>query len=862
MKTKYLIGILPLLLCSQSFGQYSKNSSALSNIDLVINPNVETSIEFNSYGSADEIPWVGEYGVTETVADIMERERNNPTSFYGEPIFREEFESPRKNLPPTPGLDVSQWPLSDIPFYPPVEPLNPQTVGVSFLGTQISEGPGYIPPDCMGDVGPTQILVAVNGRIKVFSKSGVLGALNADMDVFFNSVRNGTSTTDPHVRYDRLSQRWFVVIINVASTNNRVLIAVSSGPTITGSSSFTFFFFQHNLVAPIGDAGEFADYPTLGVDANALYIGVNNFLGNFFNSCTGFVVRKSSILATGQIVATAFRDICTSSTNGPYTPQGVDNDDPSSTEGYFIGVDALLFNRLVVRRITDPGGTPSISSNLNITVPTTFFPLNVPALGTSTTLDALDDRLFAAHLRKNINTGTSSLWTAHNIRVNTTGVGGSGGTRTACRWYEIINLSSTPALNQSGTLFDGAATNPMFFWIPSVAMSGQGHMSLGSSRAGIGRRAEIVVAGRLFSDPVGTTQSFTLAQTSTTAYNITVTNPQRWGDYSQVGIDPNDDMTMWTFQEYCNATNSWGVRVIQLLAPPPATPTLCNPSAVGNELSVNVVITGAVVNGSGFFDPGTGFPNHISASLPGGIVVNSATYNTPTQVTLNLNTTGVADGFYTVTIMNPDGQSRTSATGILLIDHTVPVELSSFTAKVLRNGGVRLDWTTVTEVENYGFNVERIQINEEDTLWEKLTFIEGHGNSNSPKEYSYMDEYAEYGNYAYRLKQIDTDGSFEYSDVIEVDAGNIPDGFVLEQNYPNPFNPSTTIKFALAETQLVELKVFDVLGKEVATLFNGIADGGKVYEVEFEAANLSRGIYFYRLETQNQVINKKMLLLK
>ncbi len=99
-------------------------------------------------------------------------------------------------------------------------------------------------------------------------------------------------------------------------------------------------------------------------------------------------------------------------------------------------------------------------------------------------------------------------------------------------------------------------------------------------------------------------------------------------------------------------------------------------------------------------------------------------------------------------------------------------------------------------------------------------------------------------------------------DVIEVDAGNIPGGFVLEQNYPNPFNPTTTIKFALAETQNAELKVFDVLGNEVSSIFNGIADGGKVYEAVFNAENFSSGIYFYRLETEQKVENRKMLLLK
>ncbi len=175
---------------------------------------------------------------------------------------------------------------------------------------------------------------------------------------------------------------------------------------------------------------------------------------------------------------------------------------------------------------------------------------------------------------------------------------------------------------------------------------------------------------------------------------------------------------------------------------------------------------------------------------------------------------------------------------------------------------MQLNWTTETEVDNYGFEVQRSEFNIQSSDWKKITFVEGHGNSNSPKEYSYTDNNVQYGNYVYRLKQIDTDGQFEYSEIVEVDAGAIPNGFVLEQNYPNPFNPSTTIKFALAETQQAELKVFDVLGNEVATLFNGLADGGKVYESEFDASNLSSGIYFYRLETSRKVQSKKMLLIK
>ena len=197
------------------------------------------------------------------------------------------------------------------------------------------------------------------------------------------------------------------------------------------------------------------------------------------------------------------------------------------------------------------------------------------------------------------------------------------------------------------------------------------------------------------------------------------------------------------------------------------------------------------------------------------------------------------------------------------INAPLPVELSSFIAKS-SDDGVRLEWVTETEVNNYGFEVERQVSSEQLTAgnWEKIAFLEGYGNSNSPKEYSFIDRGIIYGNFSYRLKQIDNDGTYEYSEVVDVNAGDIPDGVVLEQNYPNPFNPSTTIKFALAETQNVELKIYDVLGNEAATLFNGMADGGKVYEAEFNATSLSSGIYFYRLETDSKAENRKMLLLK
>jgi hypothetical protein len=208
-----------------------------------------------------------------------------------------------------------------------------------------------------------------------------------------------------------------------------------------------------------------------------------------------------------------------------------------------------------------------------------------------------------------------------------------------------------------------------------------------------------------------------------------------------------------------------------------------------------------------------------------------------------------------------DGRWGT-AFGIVPVS-VLPVELSSFTAKVLKSGGVQMDWRTETELSNYGFEIERASSSTTPLQdWEKIGFVEGHGNSNSPKDYSFTDKAAGYGTLSYRLKQIDTDGQFEYSKVIEVDAGNIPSEIVLEQNYPNPFNPSTKIKFVLAGTQTAKLIVYDVLGNEVAVPFNGAAEGGKLYEVEFNANHLSSGLYFYQLSTENRVENRKMLLIK
>jgi hypothetical protein len=631
-------------------------------------------------GPNDEVaglPWQGEAGITETVADIMARESQLPRFAVTAPReIKPRLVPHREYLQQNPDApQVSRWSDELGAALPElaVQPFSPQKVGVSFLGARLAES-GYIPPDSMGAVGPTQFLICVNGRIKVFSKTGVLGALNVTTETFFSSVGGAVGTTDPQVRYDRLSGRWFVTMVTVDVPNN-VVIAVSSGSTITGTTSFTFFKFRHDLPppSPSPDTNGFADYPSLGVDAKALYIGVNMFNHSLtsYLGTTGFVVRKSSLLSGGPIVVTAFRQLATASGAGPYSPRGVDNNNPNATQGYFIGVDNAAFGLLDVRRVRDPGGIPRISGNLKITVPTTFFPILVDAKGSNHPLDSLDDRLFAAAIHVNTLTGVRTLCTAHNIQVNSSGVASTSGGRNGSRWYLIGNLGGTPTLKQEGTLFDSASSDPRNFWIPSCALSGQGHMALGASVAGATEFAEIATSGRLASDPAGTLRAPTTAQTSATSYNVQDSTPQRWGDYSYVSVDPNDDMTMWTVQEYCDATDSWGVRAIQLKAPGPATPASASPSSVlAGSNDVAVVITGTSSAGSGFFDPGSGFSKHIKALVKGGgVTVNSITFTDPTHIEINISVAADATpGARVVKVTNPDGQSAASATGILTID--------------------------------------------------------------------------------------------------------------------------------------------------------------------------------------------------
>jgi hypothetical protein len=676
-------------------------------------------------------------GIIETVSRIMERDRLTPPYLLGFPRETHNEIDVEIELEPNPSAPppMSHWPpIPEAPSALVVGPPNlPQTVGTSFKGVGYSES-FYFPPDSMGDVGPTQILTHVNGRIKVFDKAGTVGFLNADPNAFWASQHPRAYTGDSQVRYDRLSGRWFVMTVDFLKPDNLVMLAVSSGPTIDLSTYFTFYSFLIDVANP-AEGSYWCDYPSMGVDANAVYIGCNMYtVAGVYQYSSAFVIRKSSVTGPGPMVVTGITGIAAPGVGGPFSPRGVDNDDPSWSEGYFVGPEPGSLSSLSIRRISDPGGTPALGPIISLPVSNTAL-LDQPALGSTVGVNVLGLRLYSASIHKNKISGVTSLWTAHNVETDATCTPSSGSDlRLGAKWYEIGSLTTTPTITQFGTLCNTTTSGSMAnnsqrgFLYPAVVETGQGHMALASSYASATEYVGVAAAGRLRTDPpAGTRAPETIVQTGLASYTINDSALRnRWGDYSFTDVDPTDDQTVWTIQEYADTpSNNWAVRVVQLKAPPPPTTASAGSPVCVGVAAAPVSLTGAdscaapsctngLCSGGGscpeFFDPGPdtggpGYPNHLTATATGGVTVNSVALvlpaNPATQrvrtVSLSLNTTAAATGAKSVTITNPDGQSRTYTNVISVIANRAPVANTGGSYASCQGGPVFLNGTGSTD---------------------------------------------------------------------------------------------------------------------------------------------------------------------
>ncbi|HMS64761.1 MAG TPA: T9SS type A sorting domain-containing protein, partial [Ignavibacteria bacterium] len=261
-----------------------------------------------------------------------------------------------------------------------------------------------------------------------------------------------------------------------------------------------------------------------------------------------------------------------------------------------------------------------------------------------------------------------------------------------------------------------------------------------------------------------------------------------------------------------------------------------------------------------------------SGSLSANTVSTDITGNSPLVTVTNANNGDVISASDTVQV--PGGitySGFSSVKQLLVLGRTttairtttttwgaLPVELSSFTASA-NNRDINLNWSTMTEINNSGFDIERKAISSDN--WTMVGNVSGNGTSNVAHSYSYTDRNLSSGIYTYRLKQTDFNGNFEYHNLNGEVIIGVPNSLLLVQNYPNPFNPTTTISFDLPVAGNVSLKVFNTSGKEVATLVNETRSAG-YYSVNFNASNLSSGVYYYRLEANGISKVMKMALVK
>jgi hypothetical protein len=330
--------------------------------------------------------------------------------------------------------------------------------------------------------------------------------------------------------------------------------------------------------------------------------------------------------------------------------------------------------------------------------------------------------------------------------------------------------------------------------------------------------------------------------------------PRYQGDYDAMISYNNQALAMWTdfragnFGSYVGYFPDFAMTL--------SDNSVIIPNSGGSEfVTVNVPDVKLYTNDAVFSATVTPAPasGTIDVDFPGGNVVNSF----PGSVQLRIQTSGnVTLGSYTITVQgNGPSDAPPVHRRTILLDVTVPVELTSFSANSDRND-VILTWMTATETNNRGFEIQRQAGNEYVTIG----FTEGKGTTTETQNYLFRDKNLLSGTYTYRLKQMDFDGSFAYSDEVEVDIEQ-PDVFYLGQNYPNPFNPSTNIVYSVPADGNVALKVYDILGNEVSTLVDEFKQAG-TFDVSFNGSNLSSGVYYYQLTAGEMTTTKKLMLTK
>ncbi|MBK7630479.1 MAG: T9SS type A sorting domain-containing protein [Ignavibacteriales bacterium] len=446
---------------------------------------------------------------------------------------------------------------------------------------------------------------------------------------------------------------------------------------------------------------------------------------------------------------------------------------------------------------------------------------------------------------------SAAVLTGNQVSITVTGASGNVG-------GELVNSSGTVV-----AVINTTSSNPFTLTAPSAGSYTVNAGFKNPSRQWGTTSVNIVSAppapSLLNSNPISNSQiniSWTDNSSNEDGFKIErkTTTGGTYSEIAQVGANVNtyNNTGLAGGTQYCYRVRSYnGVgnsaysneSCNNTLPDAPSAPLSLVANTIQNPLSVELMWTDNSNNEDGFIiEKETATDAFVVID---SVVANVSMYTDLSVTFLTYN--------YRVKAYNVTGSSAYSNVAQV----SVPVELTSFTAN-LNSGKVNLIWQTATETNNSGFNIERKNI--ESSKWNSIGFVNGKGTTTEQQNYSFVDENVSAGKYLYRLKQIDFNGMFEYSNEIEV-VVNAPDNFSLNQNYPNPFNPSTTIEFQLPKESFVTLKVYNILGKEVASLVNEQKPAG-VHKVNFDASEMPSGMYIYKISTGSFEQTRKMLFLK
>lgn len=486
-----------------------------------------------------------------------------------------------------------------------------QTIDLQFTAGTLTDLPtevNFSTPDTMGAVGSKQFVTFVNNGTRSYDKqTGIEDqALDISLQGFFKK-----NVTDPRLKFDVFTNRWFATVITFpefeqtteqaaqqagthpnfarqerstrATNSNSILIAISDSDVITKCSGWTVFEFPLNLVSPVVDEKLNGDFDATGIDQHALYVGLSLFDDTeAFSNSAVYVFQKSSLLS-GTPVATAFRNLVIND-NGPFPAQGVDNFDANPEFGYVVGTDLSQFGTMCFYRIINPGSTsPSISPLIQVSIPLDSG-INQFGLPHKGNLYPEFGLLFATpgRLSSSPHVRNGQLYVCEDTGVNVDGVVpapfDTSIDRVAVRFFQfdmsgagVEAPTTAPTIKQCGQIYDSSATpTPRSYFYGSLMTNKQNDMIVGFSTTSAVDYVNAAYAGRLGTDPLGTIGAPIIYTNSQEPYQYGIQpefRAQRWGDYTNTCLDPSDQLTIWTIQQWTKYNSVWGLEVARIPAP-------------------------------------------------------------------------------------------------------------------------------------------------------------------------------------------------------------------------------------------------------------------------------------------------------